>query len=83
MFGNIDQCLPGSGDSNVTRARHAEEVAKSVDVLLLLVDTIRVTTDDDLIKRARGAMDTHGVENVKIITTKIDVSMSTLLAKPR
>jgi hypothetical protein len=69
-------CLPlsGSGDTNSTRTRHADEIKDSVDVLIVLADTIRITTDDSFISKVRGGILTHGVDRVKLVATKIDVS---------
>lgn len=45
-----------------------------MEVEIILSDTIRVSTDEKLINRARAAVAHHGAANVKVVTTKIDVS---------
>jgi hypothetical protein len=41
-----------------------------------LADTIRITTDDLVINHVRAAALNHGMAMVKIVATKIDVSLS-------
>ncbi|KAF2638562.1 hypothetical protein P280DRAFT_499892 [Massarina eburnea CBS 473.64] len=64
--------VPGWGDRNTMRARHAEEVKDTVDSELILADTIRIATDDTVINNAHAAMTLRGAEHVKIVATKID-----------
>jgi hypothetical protein len=58
----------------LSRVRHAEEIKDSVDVELILADIIRISSDDKVINTARAAVAHHGPANMKVITTKIDVS---------
>lgn len=69
----------GSGDINLSRARHAEEMREKVDVEMILADTIRIKTDDAVINSTRAGIISHGAQNVKLIATKIDVSVMKLL----
>lgn len=62
------------GHINRSRLRHAEEITSRVDVEIILADTIRISSDDKVINSARAAIAHHCASNVKIITTKIDVS---------
>ncbi|KAH6625660.1 hypothetical protein C7974DRAFT_414159 [Boeremia exigua] len=64
--------LPGWGDLNLSRARHAEEISHNVDAVIILTDTIRITTEDKLINSIRAAVAHHGASKVKIVATKID-----------
>jgi hypothetical protein len=64
----------GWGDINLSRVRHAEEIKDTVDVEIILADTIRITSDDKVINSARAAIAHHGASNVKLVATKIDVS---------
>ncbi|KAJ8119004.1 hypothetical protein OPT61_g125 [Boeremia exigua] len=64
--------LPGWGDSNLARIRHAEEIKDTVDVEFILADIIRFASDDKVINSARAAVAHHGAANVKMVTTKID-----------
>jgi hypothetical protein len=56
------------------RARHADAVKESVDVEIILADTIRIATDDLVISTARAGVLNHGAAKVKVVATKIDVS---------
>ncbi|KAF2126021.1 hypothetical protein P153DRAFT_408019 [Dothidotthia symphoricarpi CBS 119687] len=64
--------LPGWGDINLSRVRHAEEIKDSVDVEIILADTIRIASDDKVINSVRAAMAHHGASKVKVVATKID-----------
>ncbi|KAH5398437.1 hypothetical protein HBI67_215240 [Parastagonospora nodorum] len=64
--------LPGWGDVNLSRVRHAEQIKDTVDVEMILADTIRMASDDMVINSARAAVAHHGAGNVKLIATKID-----------
>lgn len=66
----------GWGDVNLSRTRHTDEIKDSVDVELILADTIRIATDDTVISNARGAILNHGLASVKLVATKIDVSIT-------
>jgi hypothetical protein len=66
----------GWGDTNTSRTRHADDVKDTVDVEVILADTIRITTDDLVINHVRAAALNHGMAMVKIVATKIDVSLS-------
>lgn len=55
--------------------RHAEQIKDTVDVEIILADTIRIASDDKVINNTRAAIAHHGESNVKIIATKIDVSI--------
>jgi hypothetical protein len=70
----------GWGDTSVMRARHADEVKDTVLVEIIVADTIRISTDDMVINTVRGAALNHSPAQVKLVATKIDVS---LLASPR
>lgn len=65
----------GWGDLNLSRARHVEEINDDVDVVMILTDTIRITSEDQLVKQIRAAVAHHGASKVKIVATKIDVSI--------
>jgi hypothetical protein len=58
---------------NLSRVRHAEQIKDTVDVEIILADTIRIGTDDMVLKSARAAVAHHGAANVKLVATKIDV----------
>ncbi|KZM22265.1 hypothetical protein ST47_g6610 [Ascochyta rabiei] len=64
--------LPGWGDANLSRVRHAEDIKDTVDVEIILADTIRMCSDDKVINSVRAAVAHHGPANVKIVATKID-----------
>ncbi|ORY15215.1 hypothetical protein BCR34DRAFT_478262 [Clohesyomyces aquaticus] len=64
--------LPGYGDTNLFRTRHADEVKSTVDVEFILADTIRIASDDMVINSARQAILMHGSSCVKLVATKID-----------
>ena len=64
----------GWGDTNTSRSRHADDVKDTVDVEVILADTIRIATDDMVINHARAAALNHGMTMVKLVATKIDVS---------
>lgn len=64
----------GWGDVNLSRVRHAEEIKDTVDVEIILADTIRIASDANVINSARAAVAHHGAANVKLAATKIDVS---------
>ncbi|KAF2001636.1 hypothetical protein P154DRAFT_596258 [Amniculicola lignicola CBS 123094] len=64
--------LPGWGDTNLSRIRHTDSIKSSVDIELIVADTIRISSDDDVIGNARSAVLAHGAGNVKLIATKID-----------
>lgn len=66
---------PGWGDLNLSRTRHAEEIKDKADIIIIVADTIRISSDAKVINEVRAAVAHHGAENVKIITTKIDVSL--------
>ncbi|KAH7067835.1 hypothetical protein FB567DRAFT_585403 [Paraphoma chrysanthemicola] len=66
--------LPGSGDINMLRAKHADEIKDSVDVEIVLGDTVRIGTDDMVISTVRSGILNHGASKVKVIATKIDCS---------
>ncbi|KAI8942139.1 hypothetical protein NX059_000229 [Plenodomus lindquistii] len=65
--------LPGSGDINMSRAKHADEVKDSVDVEIVLGDTDRIGTNEMVISTARAGVLNHGASKVKVVTTKIDI----------
>lgn len=58
----------------MSRVRHIDEVKDTVDVELVLGDTVRIGTDKSVINAARSGAHNHGYSNVKVVTTKIDVS---------
>ncbi|KAG9189641.1 hypothetical protein G6011_06509 [Alternaria panax] len=64
--------LPGSGDINMSRARHADEIKDTVDVEIILGDTVRIGTDEMVISTARAGVLNHGASKVKVVATKID-----------
>jgi hypothetical protein len=68
----------GWGDLNLSRARHFEEINDNVDVVLIFTDTIRITSEDKLVNQIRAAVAHHGASKVKIVATKIDVSVKHL-----
>jgi hypothetical protein len=55
------------------RARHADDVKDTVDVEIVLGDTVRIGTDDVVMSTARAGILNHGSSRVKVIATKIDV----------
>lgn len=57
----------------MSRARHADEVKDTVDVEIILGDTVRIGTDEMVISNARAGVLNHGASNVKVVATKIDV----------
>ncbi|RMZ67957.1 Dynamin GTPase domain [Pyrenophora seminiperda CCB06] len=64
--------LPGWGDINLSRVQHAEKIKNTVDVEIILADTIRIASDDKVINNTRAAIAHHGPSKVKVIATKID-----------
>ncbi|KAF2015535.1 hypothetical protein BU24DRAFT_480282 [Aaosphaeria arxii CBS 175.79] len=64
--------LPGWGDRNALKERHADEVRSAVDLEIILVDTIRITTEDSAINKIRAALHGRGAEGVIIAATKVD-----------
>jgi hypothetical protein len=64
----------GSGDVNMLRARHADDVKDGVDVEIVLGDTVRIGTDDVVMSTVRAGVLNHGSSKVKVVATKIDVS---------
>lgn len=70
--------MTGWGDINLSRTRHTDQIKDSVDVELIVADTIRIATDEMVISNARGAILNHSAANVKLVATKIDVSISIL-----
>jgi hypothetical protein len=66
----------GFGDTNTLRARYADEIKDTVDCELIVADTIRISSDDAVINKARAAIANHGIAGVKLVATKIDVSLS-------
>ncbi|PSN74615.1 hypothetical protein BS50DRAFT_643032 [Corynespora cassiicola Philippines] len=73
--------LPGWGDINLSRVRHAEQIKDSVDVVIILADTIRIASDDAVINAARSALLHRGADNVRLVATKIDAISSNQLAQ--
>jgi hypothetical protein len=66
--------ISSSGDINMSRARHADEIKDTVDVEIVLGDTVRIGSDETLISHARAGVLNHGATKFKVIATKIDVS---------
>ncbi|KAI1541597.1 hypothetical protein PtrSN001C_004461 [Pyrenophora tritici-repentis] len=64
--------LPGWGDINLSRVQHAKQIKDTVDVEMILADTIRIASDDKVINSTRAAIAHHGQTNVKVLGTKID-----------
>jgi hypothetical protein len=56
------------------RARHADDVKDTVDVEIVLGDTVRIGTDDMVMSTVSAGVLNHGSSKVKVIATKIDVS---------
>ncbi|KAF1831454.1 hypothetical protein BDW02DRAFT_606538 [Decorospora gaudefroyi] len=73
--------LPGSGDINMSRARHADAIKDTVDMEIVLGDTVRIGTDEMVISTARAGVINHGVSKVKVVATKIDVISDDQLAQ--
>ena len=71
----IANIATGSGDVNMLRARHAEDVKDTVDVEIILGDTVRIGTDDIVMSTARAGILNHGSSKVKVVATKIDVRL--------
>jgi hypothetical protein len=63
----------GWGDVNLSRVRHAEQIKDTVDVEIILADTVRIASDNLVINAARAAVAHHGAARVKLVATKIDV----------
>jgi len=63
------------------RARHADEVKDTVDLEIILADTQRIGTDAMLISTARAGVLNHGASKVKVVATKIDVSIRSRVEK--
>jgi hypothetical protein len=63
------------------RARHADDVKDTVDVEIILGDTVRIGTDDIVMSTARSGILNHGASKVKVIATKIDVRLPISLAR--
>jgi hypothetical protein len=74
MFRRFTDNIAGWGDINLSRVRHAEDIKDSVDVEIILTDTIRIASDDAVINTARSAVALRGAPNVLLVATKIDVS---------
>jgi hypothetical protein len=60
------------------RARHADEVKDTVAVEIILGDTVRIGTDDIVMSTARAGVLNHGASKVKVVATKIDVSLDAI-----
>ncbi|KAJ4294178.1 hypothetical protein N0V90_007868 [Kalmusia sp. IMI 367209] len=72
--------LPGSGDINVSRARHAEELRNTVDILFVLADTLRIKDEHQVINTMRDCMKSRGTDKVRLVATKIDALLDDDLA---
>jgi hypothetical protein len=59
----------------MTRTKHADAVKDEISALLLLADTNRIATNDDLVSTTRAALLNIKSSMVKVIATKIDVSI--------
>ncbi|CAN9168334.1 unnamed protein product [Alternaria alternata] len=64
--------VKGWGDINLSRVRHAEQIEDTVDVEIILADTIRIASDDKVINSTRAAVAHHGPSKVKVVATKVD-----------
>ncbi|KAF2650093.1 hypothetical protein K491DRAFT_761961 [Lophiostoma macrostomum CBS 122681] len=73
--------LLGWGDINAARTRYADQIKDTVDVEMILGDTIRIATDDMVINNARSAAINHGMGHVKLVATKIDAISPNQLAQ--
>jgi hypothetical protein len=70
----------GTGDTNTSRARHAEDIKDSADVLLILANTDRIATNNPVHKTMQNYILNRGSYNrVKLVATQIDVSLSLIL----
>ncbi|KAF2751527.1 hypothetical protein M011DRAFT_523486 [Sporormia fimetaria CBS 119925] len=65
--------LPGWGDTNTDRTRYIEGIKAIVDVEIIAADTIRIASEDVVITNVQAAALNHGLSNVKVVATKIDV----------
>lgn len=72
--------IPGWGDTNIAKARHAEEVRDTVDFEMILVDTARIETDSTANNNIRQALRARGPERVVVVATKIDLFTDSDLA---
>lgn len=66
----------------MSRTRHADEVKDTVDVEIVLGDTVRIGTDEVVISTVRAGLLNHGAHKVKVVATKIDVSDLDLPCEP-
>jgi hypothetical protein len=64
----------GWGNVSLTRARHAKEVKDDADVVLIIGEASRFTTQDSIISYAQIAMELLGARNVILVATNMDVS---------
>lgn len=71
----------GWGGLNLSRARHVEAINDDVDVVMILTDTVGIASDDRLVAHIQAAVAHHGASKVKIVATKIDVSIVTLCSQ--
>ncbi|OAL48292.1 hypothetical protein IQ07DRAFT_681710 [Pyrenochaeta sp. DS3sAY3a] len=68
--------LPGSGDINMLRARHIDEVKDTVDVEIILGDTARIVTDKRVINATRAGALNRGFSKVKVVLSDNQLSHS-------
>ncbi|KAK7189641.1 hypothetical protein PSPO01_04031 [Paraphaeosphaeria sporulosa] len=64
--------VPGSGDTNMARARHIEEIKDIADVVFVFADTLRIGSDHAALGTVRACSLNRGRKNVKFVATKID-----------
>ncbi|KAF2112543.1 hypothetical protein BDV96DRAFT_664124 [Lophiotrema nucula] len=64
--------LPGWGDRNIAKSRHADEIKDTVDMEMIFIDTSRITTENTAINKVREAIHNRGANGVIIIATKVD-----------
>jgi hypothetical protein len=66
----------------MSRARRADEIKDTVDVEIILGDTVRIGTDEMVISAARAGVLNHGVSKVKVVASKIDVCALVVVKGP-
>ncbi|KAJ4356454.1 uncharacterized protein N0V89_004487 [Didymosphaeria variabile] len=71
-YGAVIIDVPGSGDTNLSRARHVEEIKDTADIVLVFADTLRIASDNSAIDTVQSCVVSRGRDKVKFVATKID-----------
>ncbi|KAL1606539.1 hypothetical protein SLS60_003944 [Paraconiothyrium brasiliense] len=71
-YGAVIIDVPGTGDTNMSRARHVEEIKNTADIVLVFADTLRIASDNSAIDTVQSCVVSRGRDKVKFVATKID-----------